>query len=458
MTLSASIEARYNAFNEAWQLPAPQAVKILNIQKTVQITDYKGEVLPTTSDYRVGPSGLFTPNDNQVNLASTAISLAGSFAPTVTDAGFTYVPGTDRVTVFYDGTNNSKRIKQRRADGYAETLPGGSLTIQGLTPSAAGAAQGPTYGLLCYYTPGSCQLSWIVGNAGSPQFAFAGGIVTADALAAQRSRGREMISDGAMLITLLPVPAVAPVTAPPVGNPGTTSGNSATNGTLTVTVDAPGSGATVDLNSVINAHSTDTTYTPTGWQIFVDGQTTPFYDNPGPTSSVSVPISLTAGSHTIVLKGWDSAGTMAQVTVTFNVSDLSGSTTAPAPTPVTTVNPTPIKPPACVMLGTALAPLGPSPWHYQQMAQHEWVRIYSSRGRELIGTPDCRIYIGRSGLTELRDIRKGDMAVCEDGEDMIVIKPEVFQRPGVKVVLHMDWGHLAWANGFLMHNVKIGQL
>lgn len=451
--------ARFNK-SPAWQIKPP-IISIISSITSVVPRVFKGDPVTPIVPFNLIPSPMYNPGDNTVKLGSSAVNVRGSFAPTITDGGFTYVAGYDSVTIYYDGTNNSKRIRQRRRTGYNETLPAGFLTISGLTPSAEGAATGPSYDLIPFYIPGSCSIGWISGNAGKPGFAFATGTVTLDDLNKASIRGREAISDGVMTITLIPRPVPAPPpTVPPPPDPGTQTGNTAVNGTLTVVTDYPGQSAAENISFQGRAHASDSSGKAiSGWTVYLDNtliyQLTSSAGTPGPWPSISFTVNTNPGNHTLIVKGYNTAGTHADVTTHFSTSDLGGGVppTGPPPTPPPPPPPDPRPPQGCVMVGTVIETLGPSPWHQQQLPQNEWVRIFTDRGRELIGTPDHPLFTARAGRTEMRDIRKGDKVLCIEGEET-VMNAQAFARPGFKIQVHMDWGHLFWANGFLSHNVK----
>jgi hypothetical protein len=408
---------------------------------------------------------IVSPLLNTVQLSNIAIDVRGSFAPTITDAGFTYIADTTSVTVYYDGTNGSKRVKQRRRSGYDETLPPGFITITGLTPSAVGAADGPIYDLIPFFIPGSCAVSWVQGVTGEPAFCWPTGTAAPDDINKASIRGREPIAQAVISIQLQPVPVPPPPpTTPPPVNPGTQSGNTAVNGTLTNVVDYPGQNAAENISFNGSAHATDSSGKKiSGWEVYLDNtliyHLTASVSTPGPWPNISFPINTNPGTHTLVTKAYNTAGTHADVTTPFSTSDLGGGGTPPPPppTPDPPAPQPPRIPPGCVMLGTVLETLGPSPWHREQMPQNEWVRIFTDRGRELIGTPDHPVFTSRAGRTELRDCRKGDYVLCIEGEERIM-EVKAFNRPGVKVRVHMDWGHLFWAGGFLSHNVKLDGL
>jgi hypothetical protein len=464
--LSQNIEARLNAklaargdkINDTWQMQSPIVMQLGNVISTVPRV-FKGDPVPPNVPFTMVPP-IVSPLTNQIQLSNIAIDVRGSFAPTITDAGFTYIAGTDSVTIYYDGTNGSKRVKQRRRSGYDETLPPGFITITGLTPSAVGAAEGPSYDLIPFYIPGSCAVSWVQGVTGTPAFCWPSGTATPDDINKASIRGREPIAGTVISIQLqpVPVPPPPPDTPPPV-DPGTPSGNTGVNGTLTTVVDYPGQNAAENISFNASAHASDSSGKAiSGWEAYVDG--TKIFNYSGAANpSVTFPINTNPGTHTLITKAYNTAGTHADVTTPFSTSDLGtgGAPQPPPPTPDPTPTVPPRTPTGCVMLGTVIETLGPSPWHQEQMPQNEWVRIFTDRGRELIGTPDHPVFTARAGRTELRDCRKGDYVVCNEGEER-VMEVKAFNRPGVKVRVHMDWGHLFWAGGVLSHNVKIGGL
>jgi hypothetical protein len=78
--------------------------------------------------------------------------------------GFSATPNS--ITVFWDGTHGSQIFAIKRADGTSFTIPVGSLTVSGLLPLTQ-------YGFLPYNKLTSqTQLSFCIGDAGTPQFAF----------------------------------------------------------------------------------------------------------------------------------------------------------------------------------------------------------------------------------------------------------------------------------------------
>lgn len=105
----------------------------------------------------------------KINIASTAaITFVGSMGQTVVDGQFSVGAPTISTssTIYWDGTNGSRQIVLRRADGTAFPIPGSTQIVSGLTSSAA-------YTYMAYWIPGNlCTIAWSQGTAGTPQIAF----------------------------------------------------------------------------------------------------------------------------------------------------------------------------------------------------------------------------------------------------------------------------------------------
>lgn len=105
----------------------------------------------------------------------------------------------------------------------------------------------------------------------------------------------------------------------------------------------------------------------------------------------------------------------------------------------------------CVLEGTEIVPLT----HAMRVTSEEnqsWIEIELADGRRLTATPDHPIYTDR-GKTPLRLVEVGEGVVTDKG---IVAAARIapLQRPGRKLVVSMQRGHLFWANGVLSHNLK----
>jgi hypothetical protein len=93
---------------------------------------------------------------------------------------------------------------------------------------------------------------------------------------------------------------------------------------VTVYVSSPTSSSTVSTSFTLQA-SASSSNKVTGWAIYVDGATR--FSTPGPTSSISVPLSVGTGSHSVVVRAWDSAGASGSSNLTVNATSSVQSTT-----------------------------------------------------------------------------------------------------------------------------------
>lgn len=126
----------------------------------------------------------------KLNLAvSNAINFQGIMAPSVVDGQFTIAcPSDSSATVYWDGTNSSRVIVIRRADGTTTTVPPNNITITGLAFSN-------TYTAYPFWTPfNSCGVGWGTGAHGTPLIAVVStdsDTTAAQAQALQSLAGRE---------------------------------------------------------------------------------------------------------------------------------------------------------------------------------------------------------------------------------------------------------------------------
>lgn len=148
-------------------------------------------------DQRVSSSGNYMPLDNQyvdngaISLASAGVIMRGSAAPTLNSFGFAFTATTTQATIYWDGTNGSQVIVQKRADRSRQTIPPGNITITGLSSNTR-------YYLLPFWPPANaCQIGWVPGTVGTPQICFTVTTDT-DALIAQGFQEREPLSSGYM--------------------------------------------------------------------------------------------------------------------------------------------------------------------------------------------------------------------------------------------------------------------
>lgn len=153
-------------------------------------------------------------SNGKVDISSTkSITFVGSMGQTVVDGQFSIGAPTisTSATIYWDGTNGSRQIVLRRADGTAFPIPGSTQIVTGLTSSVK-------YTYMAYWIPGNlCTIAWAQGDTGTPQIAFSPS-VTASAFniggAILTQAGHEKL--GVFSFTQ---PAGGGTTAP--GNPGT---------------------------------------------------------------------------------------------------------------------------------------------------------------------------------------------------------------------------------------------
>jgi hypothetical protein len=101
---------------------------------------------------------------------------------------------------------------------------------------------------------------------------------------------------------------------------------------VTVSVSSPAAGSTVSSPTTIKA-SASSANRITGWYIYVDGKAT---WNTGAATSISAPISLSAGTHSIYVRAWDSSGAFGTsstfyLTASGSSSGVNVNVTSPAP-------------------------------------------------------------------------------------------------------------------------------
>ena len=88
---------------------------------------------------------------------------------------------------------------------------------------------------------------------------------------------------------------------------------------ITVTVSSPQSGATVTSPTTFVANATSN-LTVTGWVVYVDS--TNVYQA-GQTNSIKPSLSLSPGTHNVIVRAWDSSGAFGSASLTLNVAPSS---------------------------------------------------------------------------------------------------------------------------------------
>jgi hypothetical protein len=110
--------------------------------------------------------------------------------------------------------------------------------------------------------------------------------------------------------------------------------------------------------------------------------------------------------------------------------------------------------PTCVMAGTDIVPLGDSSYSIEVIPETEWVHLRLADGRELYCTYDHPLYHAKEGRVTADSLQADSKVITDIGEQSLV-GVEFTRRVCSKHCVHMDTGHLFWANGFLSHNQKI---
>ena len=70
--------------------------------------------------------------------------------------------------------------------------------------------------------------------------------------------------------------------------------------------------------------SASSPYGVTGWYVYLDNNAV--WNTPGPAAYISVPLSMGAGSHSIIVRAWDNTGANASTNLTVNASNSVAST------------------------------------------------------------------------------------------------------------------------------------
>jgi hypothetical protein len=97
---------------------------------------------------------------------------------------------------------------------------------------------------------------------------------------------------------------------------------------MTVTVSSPANNATVNSPVTINANASSS-HTVTGWHIYVDNVDS---YSAGQVNSISASLPMDLGTHSVIVRAWDSTGAFADQTLTLNVvAGVNVTITTPVP-------------------------------------------------------------------------------------------------------------------------------
>jgi len=134
-------------------------------------------------------------------VAPTGITATGSTFAFVVQGNFAFTSSGTSITIFWDGSNGSNLLTIRRADGSNYSILAGSMTIGGLT-------SGVQYGFSSFVAIAQpTMLSFVQGDAGTPQFAFSPSATPAlisSASRTQRLTTNERITEGLIFFTANP--------------------------------------------------------------------------------------------------------------------------------------------------------------------------------------------------------------------------------------------------------------
>lgn len=151
------------------------------------------------------PSSLSVPGSNTVqssgNIAPTGVTATGSTFAFVVQGNFAFTSSGNAITIYWDGSNGSKLLAIRRADGSNFSITAGSMTVSDLTP-------GTLYGFSAFVAIAQpSMLSFVQGDAGTHQFAFSPAATpaqVAEASRTQRLTTNESITVGPITFTANP--------------------------------------------------------------------------------------------------------------------------------------------------------------------------------------------------------------------------------------------------------------
>lgn len=147
-----------------------------------------GKLVTPSGKFAGIPHSLLDAN-NKIALVS-AVTIRGSIPPSGVLGAFSFTATTTSITIYWDGTNGSTKLKIIRPDKSVVQIPGSNLTISGLTANT-------TYGFLPFWSPFvNCGVGFVVGDSGSPQFAFSPSAQTVQNGLQQFQVGREALSKG----------------------------------------------------------------------------------------------------------------------------------------------------------------------------------------------------------------------------------------------------------------------
>ena len=172
---------------------------------------FSGSPVKAPSRNSVNPVNSGSQASGTIN-PDTGIANVGNAFPFVIQGQFGFTSDANSITLFWDGTNGSKIFAVKRVDGTNYTIPSGSMTIGGLQP-------GTLYGFLPYNKLTSQnQLSFTIGDAGVPQFAFSPN--ASPDLIAQANQNQSLASNESVTNSFVYYSTTAAGTSTGVATPG----------------------------------------------------------------------------------------------------------------------------------------------------------------------------------------------------------------------------------------------
>jgi hypothetical protein len=147
-----------------------------------------GNLVSPSGDFQSMPVGLIDPN-LKIDIV-TGINPKGSIPPAGIVGNFGFTATTSSITIYWDGTNGSTKLKIIRTDQTAVQIPTNNMTISGLSANT-------TYSFLPFWSVfNNCGIGFVKGDSGTPQFAFSAAAKNVQSSVQQSLQGREALTAG----------------------------------------------------------------------------------------------------------------------------------------------------------------------------------------------------------------------------------------------------------------------
>ncbi len=125
-----------------------------------------------------------------------------------------------------------------------------------------------------------------------------------------------------------------------------------------VTVSSPSNGATVPTSFTLYV-SGSSSNGMSGWYVYVDNNAV--WNTPGPAANIAAPLTLSTGTHSVVVTGWDNQGYSASAKLSLTVSSTTSTGTGTSVTLQSPANGASVASPVTVT-ASASSPNGISGW------------------------------------------------------------------------------------------------